>query len=116
MEEIGIILLLYFGLIIALVASMWKIFSKAGQPGWASIIPVYNAYILLKVICKPAWWLILMIIPILNIIIGIIIYTNLAKRFNKGTGFAVGLILLPFIFLPILAFGDAAYEKCLKED
>ena len=111
-EEILSITVLYLGLIILILAGMWKVFSKAGQPGWAAIIPIYNIYILLKIVCKPGWWLILYIIPLVNIIIVIIVTNNLAKRFKKGIGFTIGLIFLPFIFFPILGFGDATYEKC----
>jgi len=107
-----IFLLLFYAIIILLIASMWKIYSKAGQPGWASIIPIYNIYILLKITCKPDWWLILYLIPLVNIIIALIVTIDLAKKFNQGTGFAVGLILLPIIFYPILGFGDATYEGC----
>lgn len=93
-----------------MIASFWKIFSKAGEPGWAAIIPIYNIIVLLKVVGRPLWWIILMIIPFVNIVIGIILAIDLAKRFNKSTGFAIGLIILPFIFYPILAFGDANYS------
>ncbi|CAG0958880.1 hypothetical protein METP3_00702 [Methanosarcinales archaeon] len=105
-------LLLYLGLIILIVAGIWKVFVKAGQPGWAAIIPIYNIYILLKIACKPGWWLILYIIPLVNIIVAIIVTSNISKNFGKGTGFTIGLILLPFIFYPILGFGDATYKKC----
>ena len=90
--------------------SMWKIFVKAGQPGWAAIIPIYNAYILTKIVGRPWWWLLLMLIPFVNIVIAIILAIDLAKSFGKGGGFAVGLILLGFVFYPILAFGDARYQ------
>ena len=111
-EILGLVLLLvYFGIIIAFIASFWKMFIKAGQPGWAAIIPIYNLYILLKVAGRPGWWIILYIIPLVNIIISIIIPIGIAKRFNKGIGFAIGLLLLPIIFYPILAFGDATYNQ-----
>jgi hypothetical protein len=89
---------------------MWKVFEKAGQPGWASIIPIYNCYILLKIASKPGWWLILMFIPLVNLVIAFITYLGIAENFGKSTGFAVGLFFLPFIFFPILAFGDAQYS------
>lgn len=112
-EIIGLVLLLvYAGVIIALIVSFWKIFVKAGQPGWASIIPIYNIYILLKIVCRPSWWLLLYIIPVANIIVSIVVTLDLAKRFNKGTGFGIGLILLPVIFYPILAFDIAPYKQC----
>lgn len=91
------------------IACYWKIFTKAGQPGWAAIIPFYNIYVMLTIVGRPGWWLILMLIPCVNIIVGILVYLDLARVFGKGTGFAVGLILLTPIFIPILAFGDAEY-------
>jgi hypothetical protein len=99
----------YFAIIILLIASIWKVFSKAGQPGWASIIPIYNLYVMCKVAGRPGWWLILMLIPFVNIIILIILNVDIAKRFGKGVGFALGMIFLPFIFWPMLAFGSAQY-------
>ena len=94
--------------IISLVA-MWKIYVKAGQPGWASLIPIYNIYILLEIVGREWWWLLLLLIPGVNIVIAIILMFDLAKSFGKGTGFGLGLVLLSFIFMLILAFGDAKY-------
>lgn len=107
MESLGV--LIYFALIIFVIASLWRVFTKAGQPGWAVIIPIYNAYILLKIAGKPGWWLLLMLIPVVNFIVAILVYVGVAERFGKGAGFAIGLIFLSFIFIPILAFGDAEY-------
>ncbi len=87
----------------------WKIFEKAGQPGWASIIPIYNTYIMIKIAKRPGWWLILLFIPLINIVIGIIILLDFAKYFGKDTGFAIGLLLLGFIFFPVLAFDSSKY-------
>jgi Na+/melibiose symporter-like transporter len=92
-----------------MIVAGWKVFTKAGQPGWASIIPFYNVYVMLTIVGKPGWWLLLFFIPIVNLVIGIIVTLELAKRFGKSGGFAVGLILLPFIFYLILAFGSATY-------
>ena len=104
-----VFLVIYLGLVVFMIASMWKVFTKAGQPGWAILIPIYNMYIMLKIAGKPDWWLLLMFIPIVNIIVGIIAVVSLAANFGKGVGFAIGLILLPMVFYPILAFGDAKY-------
>ena len=101
--------IIQLAIIILVIVGMWKVFVKAGQPGWASIIPIYNIYILLLIVGKPWWWLILMLIPIANIVIWILVSLALSQKFGQGTGFAIGLILLPFIFVPILGFGDA---KC----
>ena len=98
----------YFVLIILWIAGMWKTFSKAGQPGWAAIIPIYQLIVLCQVAGRPIWWFLLLLIcfPIFYIIICI----DIAKRFGKGGGFAVGMIFLPFIFFPILGFGSAQYQ------
>ncbi|HEU4326964.1 MAG TPA: DUF5684 domain-containing protein [Roseiflexaceae bacterium] len=94
---------------VIVIAGLWKVFTKAGQPGWAAIIPIYNYYILLKIAGKPGWWLLLLIIPFVNFVIMILTMIDLAKAFGKGTGFALGLIFLSPIFIPLLGFGDAKY-------
>lgn len=96
--------------IILMIASLWKVFTKAGQPGWASIIPIYNTYVLCKIAGKPGWWVILMLIPFVNFIILILVCLGVAEKFGKGAGFGLGLAFLGFIFFPILAFGDATYR------
>jgi hypothetical protein len=100
------------GLLIAvvLIVAMWKLFTKAGQPGWASIIPIYNIYIWCKIVGRPWWWILLMLIPLVNFIICIILCIDLAKSFGKGVGFGLGLALLGIIFFPILGFGSAQYQ------
>ena len=95
---------------ILIIAAWWKIFSKAGQPGWAAIIPIYNLYVWCKIVGRPWWWILLMLIPLVNFIILIILFIDLAKSFGKGIGFAIGLILLSIIFFPILGFGSATYQ------
>jgi len=104
-----VIIVIYFAVIILMIAAMWTIFSKAGKPGWASIVPIYNIIVLLEIVGKPLWWLLLMLIPIVNIVILIIVIHQLSLSFGKGGGFTAGLILLGAIFYPILAFGDAKY-------
>jgi hypothetical protein len=101
---------IWLSLAILMIAAIWKVFVKAGQPGWAALIPIYNLYVLLKVAGKPGWWLILMLIPLVNIVIGILALVAVAERFGKGGGFAVGLLLLPIVFYPILGFGSAQYS------
>jgi hypothetical protein len=105
-----VVWIVYCAIMILLIAAMWKVFSKAGQPGWAILIPIYNLYILCKVAGRPGWWLILLLIPFVNFVIAIILNVDIARNFGKGAGFAVGLILLPFIFWPILGFGSAQYQ------
>nr|WP_218033066.1 DUF5684 domain-containing protein [Brevifollis gellanilyticus] len=96
--------------IVILIAALWKVFTKAGEPGWACLVPFYNIIVLLKISGKPLWWIILFIIPFVNFIIAILVSIGLAKSFGKGAGFGIGLALLGFIFYPILAFGDARYQ------
>ncbi|MEW6468288.1 MAG: DUF5684 domain-containing protein [Bacteroidota bacterium] len=102
---------LIFALALALfmIICMWKVYTKAGKPGWACIVPIYNIIVLLEICGKPWWWFFLMLIPIVNFIILIIIYIELAKSFGQGAGFAIGLLLLGIIFWPILAFGSSKY-------
>ena len=88
----------------------WKIFEKAGKPGWAAIIPIYNVIVMLQMVDKPEWWIILFIVPVANVIIAIITVVALAEKFGQETGFAIGMLLLPIIFYPILAFGDSRYQ------
>ena len=95
--------------IVLMVVSNWIIYKKAGKPGWAAIIPIYNLVVLLEIIKKPIWWIILLFIPFVNFIIMIIMLHNLSKVFGKDVGFTLGLLFLPFIFYPILAFGKATY-------
>lgn len=105
--EIYVLFLIAF--VILLIAAAWKINVKAGQPGWACIVPIYGTIINLRIIGKPGWWFFLLLIPFVNFIIFIIMAIELAKVFGKGTGFGIGLLLLPFIFSPILAFGKSEY-------
>jgi hypothetical protein len=106
-----------FAIVFALfyLAVMWKVFTKAGKPGWASLIPIYSTIVLLQIAGKPAWWFILLFIPIVGLIFLIITFVGLAERFGKGGGFAVGLILLGAVFFPILAFGSAQYQPALAK-
>jgi len=105
-----VVWIICFALIVFMIAAMWKVFSKAGQPGWGVLIPIFNAYLMCKIAGRPGWWVLLMLIPFVNLIIFIILYVDIAKRFGQGVGFAIGLLLLPFIFFPILGFGSAQYE------
>jgi hypothetical protein len=101
------LIIVYLAFIFFIIASIWKTFEKAGQPGWASIVPIYNYYIMGKMTGVKNWWLIF--IPIVNIYIVFVIMIAIAKSFGKDAGFGVGLVLLGFIFFPILGFGSAAY-------
>jgi hypothetical protein len=106
----GIVWLIYLAIIIAVIAAWWMVFTKAGEAGWKSIIPIYNIIVLLKIVGREWWWVILMLIPIVNLIVWIIVALDLAKSFGRGTGFGIGLIFLSPIFGLILGFGSAAYQ------
>ncbi len=110
LASMGIMIVVYLALIVFFVICYWKIYTKAGKPGWAAIVPIYNIIVLLEIVGKPVWWFLLMLIPCVNIVIAVIVSLELAKVFGKSTGFGVGLILLSPIFIPILAFGDAEYQ------
>ncbi len=88
----------------------WRVFEKAGKPGWAALIPIYNTLILLEIVGKPWWWLLLFFIPGVNLVFIIWTYNLLSKSFGKGTAFTVGLLLLSPIFFPILAFSNTEYH------
>jgi hypothetical protein len=103
----GSIVGLLVGLLV--IAGMWKVFTKAGKPGWAAIIPIYNMVVLLQIAGKPLWWFLLFFIPVVNIVIAAMVMIGVAKAFGKGTGFALGLLFLSPIFIPILGFSDAKY-------
>ncbi len=109
-----LILLVELALIVLIIAGLWQTFTKAGQPGWAAIIPIYNIYILLKIAARPWWWLLLFLIPLVNIVIAIVVAIDVAKAFGKGAGFGIGLALLGFIFYPILGFGSATYTAPVR--
>lgn len=101
-----------FGLLVLVVyvAAGWKLFEKAGKPGWAAIVPIYNAIVLLEIVGKPIWWIILLIIPCVQIIASLLVCISLAKSFGKSDVFGI-LLWLPtgIILFPMLAFGDAKY-------
>jgi hypothetical protein len=102
--------LVWLVIMVVFIAAWWKVFSKAGVPGWTALIPIYNAYVFLKIVGRPGWWLLLFLVPFLNIIIGVIIQVDLARSFGRGIGFALGLIFLSPIFILILGFSDIRYE------
>jgi hypothetical protein len=103
------VMLIELAIIVVVVAGVWKAFEKAGQPGWAAIIPIYNLYIIVLISGKEWWWMLLFFIPFVNIVIAILVSIEIAKKFGQSPGFGVGLALLGFIFWPILGFGDAQY-------
>jgi len=110
MEDFFVVFVLfYLAIIILMIASIWTIFSKAGKPGWAAIIPIYNVIVLLEIVGKPWWWLLLFLIPFANIVFLIIVIHKLSLSFGHEVGFTLGLIFLGIIFYPILGFGSSKY-------
>lgn len=103
-------ILVIFAICIVMIIAEWKLFKKAGQPGWAAIVPFYNAYVLTKITWGNGWLFLLGFLPLGNIIFLIFTWIKLAKAFGKGGGYAAGLFFVPFIFLPMLAFGGAVYQ------
>lgn len=101
--------LLYVIFIVFYIYCMWRIFVKAGKPGWAAIIPIYNVLVELEIVGRPWYWLLLMLIPVVNVVLGIILLFRMAKVFGKGIGFGFGLLFLAPIFIPILAFDNSTY-------
>ena len=106
-----VFLLVIFSLVLAAfyVYCAWRIFEKAGKPGWAALIPIFNTLIQLEIVQRPLWWVFLMFVPGVNLVITVIIIFDLAKAFGKDNGFAFGLLFLAPIFVPILALGNAVY-------
>ena len=102
--------LLYLSIITFVIISMWKVFVKAGQPGWACIVPIYNILIMLKIANKPWWWIFMFIIPIANLVFAIMLLHRISLSFGKGGGFTVGLLFLGIIFWGILAFDKSEYK------
>ncbi len=113
---LGAAFMVFVGIIgVFMVVTMWILFNKAGQPGWAILIPIYNILVILKIAGKAWWWLFLLMIPIVNIVFMIMVYHGISKNFGKDAGFTIGLILLGIVFFPILAFGAAKYQPLIVE-
>jgi hypothetical protein len=109
MSMVCVVIVLLIPAVVMIIAG-WKIFEKAGEPGWAAIVPIYNAMVYCRIAGKPEWWVLLFLIPCVGIVFAIITTIAFAEKFGKSGAFAVGLILLGPIFYPILAFGGAEYE------
>lgn len=103
-------LVINLAIVAAALAGMWKAFEKMGRKGWEGIVPFYNVYILLQIFGQPAWFLALLIVPLVNIVFLVLLCIEVAKGFGKGTGFGVALGLLGFVFWPILGFGKATWQ------
>ncbi len=102
------IIIISMAISIFMIVSMWKIFTKAGREGWASLIPIYNLVVMIQIAELPTWYVILYLVPIAQIYAMFKVYIELAKKFGKSAGFGVGMVLLSIIFIPILAFSKKA--------
>jgi len=111
----AVVSIIYLAIIALLIVSYWKIYEKAGKPGWACLIPIYNIIVLLEIVRKPWWWILLLLVPFVNIVIAIWMINRLSKSFGYDAGFTIGLILLGIVFYPILGFGSSTYNA-LTED
>lgn len=94
---------------VVVIIGKWKIYEKAGKPGWAAIVPIYNWIVMLEIVGKPIWWIFLFLVPCVNIVFMIWTINLLSKSFGQSEGFTVGLLLLGVIFYPILGFGNYQY-------
>lgn len=102
--------IVYLAVLALMVISLWKVFEKAGEAGWKAIVPIYNTYTLLRIAGRNGWWVIGLLVPLVNIVIAIMLSLDLAKHFGKSGVFAVfGLLLFPYVGYPMLAFGEAQY-------
>lgn len=103
--------LISIALFLAFLIAEWKIFEKAGKPGWACIIPIYNLIVLLQIVNKPLWWIILFLIPIVNVVALILVTLKLGEAFGKDAVWSIILLLIIPVGHLILGFGDATYSK-----
>lgn len=103
------LLLIWAAIVVVAVAAHWRIFQKAGRSGWTSLIPIYSLYVLAKIVGKRGWYLLWFLVPIANLVAAIKLTHYLSKSFGKDVGFTLGLLFLPIVFYPILAFGGAKY-------
>jgi hypothetical protein len=103
-------LVIDLALIVFMIAAVWKVYTKAGEPGWASIIPIYNGMVFARIGGKPEWWGLLMCIPLAGVIFAIIVCVRVAENFRRSAAFGLGLAFLGFIFFPILGFGSSRFR------
>lgn len=96
-------------LTIFVMAGSWRMFQKMGQPGWAAIVPFYNTYVVCETLYGSGWKMLLFLIPLYNIYYGFRVGIDLARGFNQGTGYGIGLTLLSVVFVPLTGFGSAVW-------
>lgn len=107
---------LFFLVIPMLLAGQWRTYEKGGKPGWACLIPIYNMVCIAEMGKQPTWWVIFLFIPLVNIVFAILLLNAMVKAFGKDAGWTVGLLFLPFVFYPMLAWGDARHEDAVAVD
>ncbi|MFO0933557.1 MAG: DUF5684 domain-containing protein [Planctomycetota bacterium] len=107
----GLLSLVGLPFILFVFVGVWKAFAKAGEPGWAAWVPVYNIYVVCRIAGRPARWMLLLLVPIVNAVIALTLGIDVARRFGKNAGFGIGLVVLPAIFWPILGFGRATFDE-----
>ena len=111
-DGVGIVAwLIYIAVVVFVLIGMWRVFEKAGKPGWAALIPLYNIWVMFEIAGRPGWWLFLAFIPFVNVVVIIISLHVLSGPFGHGVGFTLGLIFLPMIFWMILGYGDSQYRQ-----
>ena len=101
--------ILFLAVVVLWLAGQWRVFVKAGYPGWASIVPIYNLYVWIKIAGHDGWWLLLYLIPLVSTVVHLFVAADAAKAFGENTLFGIGIWLLPIVFVPILGFGSAKY-------
>ncbi|UIP00464.1 DUF5684 domain-containing protein [Halobaculum sp. CBA1158] len=106
----AVVLIVYLVVLVATIAGLAKIFSKAGEPAWAAIVPIYNMYLLITIGGNPWWYLLLLFVPLVNVLVLAKVSIDVAKAFGKGVGYGLGLWLVQPVFYPLLGFGDATYQ------
>lgn len=109
-----VVMVVYLAIIGVVIAGVWKAFVKAGEPGWAAIVPIYNGITLAKIAGRDWWWGLLFFIPCVGIVVAVMVMMDIAKAFGKSSGFGIGLALLGPVFWPMLGFGDAQYSGTKK--
>jgi hypothetical protein len=106
----GTFWLIMMVLMVICIIAMWRIFAKAGKPGWAALIPIYNVIVLLEIVGRPVWWIVLYLVPVANLVVQILVSIDLARKFGKSVVFAIfGLILTP-VGLLMLGFDKSEYK------
>jgi hypothetical protein len=104
-------LIIEIAVIVLVIAGLWATLNKAGRPGWGAIIPIFNLYLIIKMAGRPGWWLILYLIPIVNIIIALIVAIDVSQNFGHGAGYGILLWIFPWLMYLVLGFGGAQYNQ-----